>query len=51
LLVDDSHLARLHAEIGRRPRRTWEDYAAELWTALVASELQSLEAERVGVSA
>jgi glycosyltransferase involved in cell wall biosynthesis len=51
LLVDDAHLARLHAEIGRRPRRTWEDYAAELWTALVASELQSLEAERVGVPA
>lgn len=34
LLVDDALLARLADEAARRPSRTWDDYAAELWDAL-----------------
>lgn len=33
LLTDDGLLAELTAQIARRPRRTWDDYAAELWDA------------------
>jgi len=51
LLTDDRHLATLQAEIVRRPRRTWEDYAAELWTVLVASELATLRVQSAGVPA
>lgn len=35
LLTDPERLAELRAEITRRPRRTWDDFAAELWTQLV----------------
>lgn len=35
LLTDDDRLAELHAEALARPKRTWDDYAAELWTSLV----------------
>jgi glycosyltransferase involved in cell wall biosynthesis len=36
LLTDEAELQRLRAEIGTRPRRDWDDYARELWAALVA---------------
>lgn len=42
LLTDDDVLARLRAEIARRPERTWQDYADELWTQLVEPELQAM---------
>ena len=32
LLLDDVELARLVAETYERPSRSWEDYAADLWT-------------------
>ncbi len=35
LLVDDELLRELRAQIRARPRRTWDDYAAEVWAALV----------------
>jgi glycosyltransferase involved in cell wall biosynthesis len=35
LLTDPATLADLRAQITRRPRRTWDDFAAELWTELV----------------
>ncbi len=35
LLTDPAVLADLRAQIARRPRRTWDDFAAELWTGLV----------------
>jgi glycosyltransferase involved in cell wall biosynthesis len=35
LLTDPAKLDRLRSEIRTRPRRTWDDYAAELWTTLV----------------
>ena len=35
LLVDDVVRDRLRVEIDARPQRTWDDYAAELWQALV----------------
>jgi glycosyltransferase involved in cell wall biosynthesis len=34
LLDDDVELARLKAEAAARTPRTWDDYAAELWTAV-----------------
>jgi glycosyltransferase involved in cell wall biosynthesis len=37
LVTDDLLHASLRAEALRRPPRTWDDYAAELWTTLVAS--------------
>jgi glycosyltransferase involved in cell wall biosynthesis len=40
LLTDDLQLASLNAQIARRPRRTWPEYAAELWDRVVAPELQ-----------
>jgi len=36
LLQDDSELERLREEIRRRPLRSWEDYASELWQRLVS---------------
>jgi glycosyltransferase involved in cell wall biosynthesis len=36
LLTDEAELQRLRAEIESRPRRDWDDYAGELWGALVA---------------
>ena len=35
LLTDPAELARLRAEAARRPERTWDAYAAELWDALI----------------
>ncbi len=35
LLTDPAVLADLRTQITRRPRRTWDDFAAELWTELV----------------
>ena len=35
LLTDPAELAELRAQVARRPRRTWDDFAAELWTGLV----------------
>jgi glycosyltransferase involved in cell wall biosynthesis len=32
LLTDDGAVAALIDEIDRRPRRTWDDYASELWS-------------------
>jgi glycosyltransferase involved in cell wall biosynthesis len=34
LLTDDQLVAELRAQALRRPTRTWDDYAAELWAAL-----------------
>jgi glycosyltransferase involved in cell wall biosynthesis len=36
LLSDDAELALLRRQIADRPPRTWDDYAHELWTLLVA---------------
>jgi hypothetical protein len=36
LLSDDAELAQLRRQIAERPPRTWDDYARELWTMLVA---------------
>lgn len=38
LLTDPAELPRLRAEAARRPERTWDVYAAELWDALISSE-------------
>lgn len=38
LLQDDGELERLREEIRRRPQRSWEDYAGELWQRLVRLE-------------
>jgi glycosyltransferase involved in cell wall biosynthesis len=35
LLTDDALLAQLQAQLPNRPTRSWDQYAAELWTALV----------------
>ena len=35
LLTDDALLAELREQARRRPPRTWDDYARELWQALV----------------
>lgn len=36
LIVDDALAERLRKEALQRPRRTWDDYAAELWPLLTA---------------
>jgi len=36
LLTDDAEYTRLVTEIDERPRRTWDDYAAELWLAFTS---------------
>lgn len=36
LLTDDERLARLEREALARPRRTWDDYAHEVWECLTA---------------
>lgn len=38
LLTDDATLDRLVDEIDARPRRSWDDYAAELWAVLEPAE-------------
>jgi glycosyltransferase involved in cell wall biosynthesis len=35
LLVDDALLARLQDQIARRPNRSWDEYARDLWSTLV----------------
>lgn len=45
LLSDDAVLADLRSQIRERPRRTWEDYAEELWTGIVTPELDALKVE------
>jgi glycosyltransferase involved in cell wall biosynthesis len=40
LLTADDEIDRLRAEIGRRPKRSWQDYADELWNALVRPVLR-----------
>jgi glycosyltransferase involved in cell wall biosynthesis len=39
MISDDALIAQLKDEITRRPQRSWNDYAAELWDAMVAPEL------------
>jgi glycosyltransferase involved in cell wall biosynthesis len=41
LLTDDDVLERLREQIARRPERTWQDYADELWEQLVKPELRA----------
>jgi len=43
LLLDDDLIAQLKTEAAQRPTRTWDDYAAELWTALAAPRTTPLE--------
>ncbi|NTW38268.1 MAG: glycosyltransferase family 4 protein [Cellulomonadaceae bacterium] len=38
LLTDPDHLAALRAAAAARPRRTWDEYAAEAWSVLVAGD-------------
>ena len=35
MLTDDDRHARLAAEAASRPRRTWDEYARDVWGALV----------------
>ena len=39
LLADDAQIASLRDVISKRPRRSWEEYAAEVWDRVVAPEL------------
>jgi glycosyltransferase involved in cell wall biosynthesis len=41
LLIDDSHLAALRSQIAKRPKRSWSDYARQLWRDLVEPEMQA----------
>ncbi len=41
LLVDDSEIRTLRAEIAKRPHRTWADYADDLWSRIVEPELSA----------
>ncbi|WP_147303947.1 glycosyltransferase [Subtercola boreus] len=45
LLTDDELYSRLRAEAERRSFRTWNDYAAELWSDLVVPVQQALGAD------
>lgn len=45
LLSDDAVLADLKSQIHERPRRTWDDYASELWAGLVKPELDAIKVE------
>jgi glycosyltransferase involved in cell wall biosynthesis len=42
LLTDDALLARLRSELTRLPKRSWDDYARELWENLVRPELAAM---------
>jgi len=42
LLASDEQIDRLRAEIGRRRERSWQDYADELWDALVRPVLRDV---------
>ena len=39
LLTDDNQIAALQDQINKRPQRTWEEYAADLWDRVVAPEI------------
>lgn len=41
LLTDPERLARLRREALARPRRTWDEYADDLWAALVADDVST----------
>ena len=45
LLTDDGALADLRGQVAARPRRSWADYAGQLWEVLVAPELATFGAE------
>jgi glycosyltransferase involved in cell wall biosynthesis len=42
LLADDEFVADLRRQIAARPVRSWDDYAADLWSGLVAPALSSV---------
>ena len=42
LLTDDHRLDELRTQIAHRPTRNWDDYASQLWTSLVRTELQAI---------
>lgn len=46
LLLDEAHLDELRREIEKRPQRTWNDYAGQLWDLIVAPELDDLAGPR-----
>jgi glycosyltransferase involved in cell wall biosynthesis len=46
LLTDDQLVEKLRAEAKGRPSRTWDDYARELWAAMVASGPDAQESTR-----
>lgn len=41
LLTDDALIEKLRDEIRRRPTRTWDDYASQLWDRLIEPERSS----------
>ncbi|MCZ2823778.1 MULTISPECIES: glycosyltransferase family 4 protein [unclassified Modestobacter] len=43
LLTDDDLIAELRLQASRRPPRTWDDYARELWDALVSAGRSEVE--------
>jgi glycosyltransferase involved in cell wall biosynthesis len=43
LLTDAGELERLRLQIADRPLREWDDYAAELWAALITPLLSGDE--------
>ena len=47
LLLDDELYARLRREAAERSFRTWDDYAAELWSTLVEPSLRELAEDEV----
>jgi glycosyltransferase involved in cell wall biosynthesis len=47
LLVDDEVFERLRAEAAARPHKGWDDYAAEVWDALISSPWSSSGSGRV----
>jgi glycosyltransferase involved in cell wall biosynthesis len=46
LLTDDAALADLKSQIERRPVRSWDQYASDLWGELVEPELDAINLER-----
>ncbi len=46
MMTEPGLLARLTAQIGDRPVRTWPDYAAQLWAFLIQPELDVLRGVR-----
>ena len=53
MLTDDDLIRRLRDEILRRPNRSWDDYAADLWHTLVLGRVEAADeplAADLGVS-